>query len=66
MRTERSSTERCTERGASTRRVAVDDGETDWKVLCINVEDPLSERLHDIDDLEEKVLDGVLPPSLVP
>jgi hypothetical protein len=29
----------------------VDAGETDWKVIAINVQDPLAELLNDIDDL---------------
>ena len=27
-------------------------GETDWKVIAINVEDPLAQKLHDINDVE--------------
>ena len=30
----------------------IDDGETDWKVVCINVADPLAEKLNDIADVE--------------
>jgi inorganic pyrophosphatase len=33
----------------------IDDGETDWKVICISVDDPLAERLHDIDDVEAQM-----------
>ncbi len=29
----------------------IDAGETDWKCIGINVEDPLATMLHDIDDL---------------
>lgn len=29
----------------------VDEGETDWKVLCIDVTDPLAQKLNDIDDI---------------
>lgn len=31
----------------------VDEGETDWKVLCIDVNDPLAEQLNDVDDIEK-------------
>ena len=30
----------------------IDDGETDWKVICISVDDPLAAQLDDIDDVE--------------
>lgn len=30
----------------------IDSGETDWKVITINVEDPMAELLHDIDDVK--------------
>ena len=33
----------------------IDDGETDWKVLCINVEDPLAAQLDDISDVEAAI-----------
>jgi len=33
----------------------VDDGETDWKVVCINVDDPLSSKLNDIEDVEREM-----------
>jgi inorganic pyrophosphatase len=33
----------------------IDDGELDWKVLAINVEDPLAPLLNDIDDLEREL-----------
>ena len=38
----------------------IDDGETDWKVICINAEDPLASQLNDIDDVE-RVLPGYIP-----
>lgn len=38
----------------------IDDGETDWKVICINVEDPLAPQLNDIDDVD-RVLPGYIP-----
>lgn len=31
----------------------IDDGELDWKVLAVRVEDPLAEKLNDIADIEE-------------
>ena len=31
----------------------IDEGETDWKVIAINSEDPLSAHLHDITDVEK-------------
>lgn len=37
----------------------LDDGEMDWKVICISVEDPLSKFLRDIDDVP-KYLPGCL------
>ena len=33
----------------------IDDGETDWKVLCIRCDDPLAEHLNDIDDVERLI-----------
>jgi inorganic pyrophosphatase len=30
----------------------IDSGETDWKLLAINVEDPLAHLIHDLEDLE--------------
>ena len=33
----------------------IDDGETDWKVVCINVADPLAEKLNDIADVEREL-----------
>jgi len=29
----------------------IDDGEVDWKVIAINSEDPMAEKLHDIADV---------------
>ena len=54
----------------------IDDGETDWKVICINADDPLASQLNDIGDVE-RVLPGyisvirewlvrALPPSSYP
>ncbi|KAF7730134.1 Inorganic pyrophosphatase [Apophysomyces ossiformis] len=31
----------------------LDEGETDWKVLAIDVKDPLADRLNDVEDLEK-------------
>jgi inorganic pyrophosphatase len=31
----------------------IDEGETDWKVICIDINDPLADKLNDIDDVEE-------------
>jgi inorganic pyrophosphatase len=30
----------------------LDEGETDWKIIVIDVKDPLAEKLNDIDDVE--------------
>ena len=30
----------------------VDEGETDWKVLVVDVDDPLADKLHGIADVE--------------
>jgi inorganic pyrophosphatase len=37
----------------------IDEGEMDWKVIVVNVRDPLASRMHDIDDLY-RVLPGLL------
>jgi len=37
----------------------IDEGETDWKVICIDVTDPLAENLNDIQDVE-KLMPGFL------
>lgn len=31
----------------------LDGGEIDWKVIAININDPLATKVHDIDDLEK-------------
>lgn len=31
----------------------IDEGEADWKILAINVDDPLSSRLNDVDDVRK-------------
>jgi inorganic pyrophosphatase len=33
----------------------IDEGETDWKVLAIDVTDPLAAELHDIEDVQRKL-----------
>jgi inorganic pyrophosphatase len=30
----------------------IDDGELDWKIVCVCVDDPLAPVLHDIEDVE--------------
>ena len=37
----------------------IDDGETDWKVICIAVDDPLAPQLNDVEDVE-RVLPGYI------
>lgn len=37
----------------------IDDGETDWKVICIAADDPLANQLNDVDDVE-RVLPGYI------
>lgn len=37
----------------------IDDGELDWKVLAIDVNDPLASQYNDIDDVPKEVKDGV-------
>merc|ERR1712127_76616 len=37
----------------------IDEGEADWKIMCINVTDPLAEKLNDINDIET-VMPGFL------
>lgn len=39
--------------------VVIDEGETDWKVIAIDVADPIAGMLQDIDDVE-KCLPGLL------
>ena len=38
----------------------IDDGETDWKLLAIDVNDPLAKSLNDIGDVE-KLMPGEPP-----
>lgn len=33
----------------------IDDGETDWKVFCIRADDPLADKISDVDDLEREL-----------
>lgn len=37
----------------------IDDGELDWKVLAVQVDDPLAKEYNDIDDVPESVKAGV-------
>ncbi|XP_045212677.2 uncharacterized protein LOC123563750 [Mercenaria mercenaria] len=37
----------------------VDEGETDWKILCIDVNDPLAPQLNDVEDIE-RVMPGFI------
>ena len=37
----------------------IDDGELDWKVLAIKVDDPLAKEYNDINDVPESVKAGV-------
>nr|CAD7201633.1 unnamed protein product [Timema douglasi] len=41
----------------------IDEGETDWKIIAIDVKDPLAEQLKDISDVE-KHLPGLLKATL--
>uniref|UniRef100_A0A0N5A6D0 inorganic diphosphatase n=1 Tax=Parastrongyloides trichosuri TaxID=131310 RepID=A0A0N5A6D0_PARTI len=40
----------------------LDEGETDWKVIAIDVKDPMASKVNDIDDVE-KVFPGVISHS---
>ncbi|XP_033743382.1 inorganic pyrophosphatase-like [Pecten maximus] len=33
----------------------IDEGETDWKILAIDVNDPLAEKLNDVEDIEKEM-----------
>ena len=33
----------------------VDDGELDWKIICVRTEDPVAAKLNDIEDVERYV-----------
>ena len=35
----------------------LDEGETDWKVIVIDVRDPLASRMNDIEDVERELRD---------
>lgn len=37
----------------------LDEGETDWKVIVIDVNDPLADKLNDIEDVE-RLMPGLL------
>lgn len=30
----------------------IDEGETDWKVMCIDVKDELADKINNLEDLE--------------
>ncbi|KOC69987.1 Inorganic pyrophosphatase [Habropoda laboriosa] len=32
----------------------IDEGETDWKIICIDVNDPLAEQMNDVSDIEKQ------------
>lgn len=47
----------------------IDDGELDWKVIAINVDDAMASQLNDVDDVETKlpgVVSGTELSSLLP
>ena len=37
----------------------IDDGELDWKVVAVALDDPLAEKYNDIDDVPEAVKAGI-------
>jgi len=37
----------------------IDDGELDWKVVAVAMDDPLAEEYNDIDDVPKAILDGI-------
>jgi inorganic pyrophosphatase len=37
----------------------IDEGETDWKIIVVDVNDPLASKLHDVEDIERH-LPGLL------
>lgn len=41
----------------------IDEGETDWKIFCIDVNDPLAKDMNDIDDIE-KNMPGLLKATI--
>lgn len=41
----------------------IDEGETDWKLIAINVDDPLAEQINDVSDVE-KHFPGLLKASV--
>jgi inorganic pyrophosphatase len=41
----------------------IDDGELDWKIICVCVNDPLADKLHDIEDVERYATQAVLGPG---
>jgi len=41
----------------------IDEGETDWKLLAVDITDPLAEKLNDVEDIE-KLMPGYLRASV--
>ena len=41
----------------------IDDGELDWKVIAIDVNDPKAAEVNDVDDVEKVFPVSALPPS---
>jgi inorganic pyrophosphatase len=37
----------------------IDDGELDWKVVAVSVDDPLAKEYNDIDDVPDAIKDGI-------
>ncbi|KAJ3615898.1 hypothetical protein Zmor_012212 [Zophobas morio] len=37
----------------------IDEGETDWKIICVNTADPMAARLDDLEDVE-KYMPGIV------
>jgi len=37
----------------------IDDGELDWKVLAVSVDDPLAKEYNDIEDVPDAITDGI-------
>jgi inorganic pyrophosphatase len=36
--------------------VLIDEGETDWKLIAIDINDPMQEHFNDISDVEARML----------
>ena len=37
----------------------IDDGELDWKVICIRADDPMAAKLNDVEDVERCVVSAL-------